>query len=248
MRNPQWHRDEIILALDLYFRLEPGQIHARNSEVIKLSEIINKLPIHEIRPDIKTFRNPNGVGLKLSNFLAIDPNYHGKGMKSYSKLDKEIFEEFVNDKTILIEIANNIKKIINNDNVNRKLYQIPVDCHDNYSVREGQVIYKLHKYRERDSKITQQKKRVQLKKNGQLKCEVCDFDFYLAYGELGFGFIECHHLIPLSEVASIAETTIDNLALVCANCHRMLHRKIDTLTITELKKICNVTKKAKMHQ
>ena len=43
MRNPKWHRDEIILALNLYFNLEPGQIHARNPEVIELSEILNKL-------------------------------------------------------------------------------------------------------------------------------------------------------------------------------------------------------------
>ena len=30
MRNPKWYRDELILALDLYFKLEPGQMHARN--------------------------------------------------------------------------------------------------------------------------------------------------------------------------------------------------------------------------
>jgi len=34
MRNPKWHRDEVILALDLYFKTEPGQIHARNPEVV----------------------------------------------------------------------------------------------------------------------------------------------------------------------------------------------------------------------
>ena len=72
MRNPKWHRDEIILALDLYFRLDPGQISARNPAIIELSKVLNKLPIHEERPDSVKFRNPNGVGLKLSNFLAID--------------------------------------------------------------------------------------------------------------------------------------------------------------------------------
>lgn len=71
MRNPKWHRDEIILALDFYFKIEPGQIHSRNPKVIELSELLNRLPIHENRPDAGKFRNANGVGLKLSNFLAI---------------------------------------------------------------------------------------------------------------------------------------------------------------------------------
>ncbi|WP_181566710.1 hypothetical protein [Aequorivita sp. CIP111184] len=70
MHNPKWHR-EIILALNLYFKLEPGQIQARNPAIIELSEVLNKLPIHEGRPNSVKFRNPNGVGLKLSNFLTI---------------------------------------------------------------------------------------------------------------------------------------------------------------------------------
>lgn len=89
MKNPKWHRDEIILALELYFELRPGEIHARNPRIIALSEILNKLPIYTNRPDAVRFRNPNGVALKLSNFLAIDPAYHGSGMASYSKLDKK---------------------------------------------------------------------------------------------------------------------------------------------------------------
>lgn len=46
--NPPWARDELILALELYFR-EPSACGSKtHSEVIKLSEILNKLPI---RPD-----------------------------------------------------------------------------------------------------------------------------------------------------------------------------------------------------
>ncbi|MFI2741258.1 hypothetical protein ACG2LH_00850 [Zhouia sp. PK063] len=120
MRNPKWQRDEIILALDLYFKTEPGQIHAKNPEIIKLSEILNKLPIHEEIPNQVKFRNPNGVGLKLSNFLAIDPNYKGKGMESYSKLDKEVFEEFENNKVELASIVSKIKKTVSNRNLSIK--------------------------------------------------------------------------------------------------------------------------------
>src|SRR5690606_40837895 len=63
MRNPKWQRDELILALDLYFDLEPGQIHARNPDVIALSDTLNQLPIHGNKREFEKFRNPNGVSL-----------------------------------------------------------------------------------------------------------------------------------------------------------------------------------------
>jgi 5-methylcytosine-specific restriction protein A len=236
MRNPKWHRDEIILALDLYFRTEPGQIHARNPEVIELSEVLNKLPIHEERPDQVKFRNPNGVGLKLSNFLAIDPNYQGKGMESYSKLDKEVFDEFENNKIKLASIASQIKKTASNSSLGKKLYKIEDDEDDeSLTVKEGKVIYKLHKHIERNSKINKKKKENYLKKNGKLDCEVCGLDFYEKYGEIGMGFMECHHRKPLNEIKEESETSLKDLALVCANCHRMLHRDLDTLSIEDLK-------------
>ncbi|MCD4771772.1 MAG: HNH endonuclease [Bacteroidales bacterium] len=71
-----------------------------------------------------------------------------------------------------------------------------------------------------------------------LKCKVCGFDFKEVYGEWGEGFIEVHHLQALAdnqgeEIETNPET---DLIVVCANCHRMLHRKKGmTLTIEELK-------------
>jgi len=99
------------------------------------------------------------------------------------------------------------------------------------------VIYKLHKLRERDNKINRRKKELYFKQNGKLNCEVCDFDFYMAYGELGKGFIEVHHKTPLSEIDGETKTNLDDLALVCPNCHRMLHREINTLSIKKLKSL-----------
>ena len=151
MRNPPWHRDEIILALDLYSRLEPGQINAKNSEIQELSRLLNRLPIFEIRPDEVKFRNPNGVSLKLSNFLAIDDTYHGKGMQSFSQLDEKVFKEFESDINKLHRVAKNIKSIATDPNLPNHLYLIPEnDEGEIFEVQEGAVIYKLHKFRERN--------------------------------------------------------------------------------------------------
>jgi len=59
------------------------------------------------------------------------------------------------------------------------------------------------------------------------------------YGDLRKGYIEYHHTIPLSQYGEVKITNIDDLCLVCSNCHRMLHRKRPWLTIDEIKQIIN---------
>jgi 5-methylcytosine-specific restriction protein A len=236
MRNPKWARDEIILALDLYFDKELGPMDSGNPKIIALSELLNRLPIFDYKPDQHTFRNPNGVTLKLSNFKALDPNYTGKGMEAYSKLDKEVFEEFSTDIKLLHQIANEIKQISDNPELSIEVSKIENDeTRETDSVKEGQVLYKLHKVRERDRKIIEAKKKKVLKEKGELKCEACDFDFEITYGELGKGYIECHHIIPLSNFQVNKETTLDDLALLCSNCHRMIHKDLSISTIKEFK-------------
>ncbi len=238
MRNPKWHRDEVILALDLYYDLKSGEMNSNNPEVIKLSELLNRLPIHMYRPDQEKFRNANGVNLKLGNFKFYDPEYVGVGLKGGSKLDQEVLNEFYGKRKLLKSIANKIKATVENKSVVDKLYSIPNEEDDVlHSVKEGKVIYKLHKLRERDSKINKKKKELYFKKFGKLNCEVCDFDFYNVYGEIGKGFIEAHHRVPLSDLDGESKTELKDLALVCSNCHRMLHREIDTLSIKDLKNI-----------
>jgi predicted HNH restriction endonuclease len=80
-----------------------------------------------------------------------------------------------------------------------------------------------------------------MKNNGKLACDVCDFDYTTVYGDLGVGFIECHHRIPVSDLQPGAKTKLSDLALVCANCHRMLHRKRPWLTIEVLRNLVAAT-------
>ncbi|HHT7166513.1 TPA: hypothetical protein ACTZ3T_002834 [Bacillus cereus] len=94
-RNPKWTRDELILALDCYFRNNPIHISNKHEKVIKLSEILNSLPIHEDRPNEEKFRNPHGVYMKRCNFLRFDPDYKGKGLERGSKLEKKYGMNFI---------------------------------------------------------------------------------------------------------------------------------------------------------
>jgi len=93
-RNPDWTRDELILALDLYFRFDRKQLDAKNPEVIELSKTLNLLQIHGNDKRNAEFRNPQGVSMKLGNFASLDPDYSGVGLQRGGKLDKQIWDEF----------------------------------------------------------------------------------------------------------------------------------------------------------
>ncbi|MDP3113107.1 MAG: EVE domain-containing protein [Thermodesulfovibrionales bacterium] len=99
---------------------------------------------------------------------------------------------------------------------------------------EGHAAYVLHRKRERSASLIQQAKTSAIKKFGSLYCQVCGFDFSLNYGRIGEGYIEAHHTIPVSELNENSVTRVQDIALVCSNCHRMLHRRRPWLSINEL--------------
>ena len=99
-RNPPWNREELILALDLYLRVEPSRIDATHPDVIALSSILNALPVPEGTLDL-TYRNPNGVAKKLQNFRSLDPAQEGKGLSHGGRQDTEIWREFAGDRARL---------------------------------------------------------------------------------------------------------------------------------------------------
>ena len=112
-RNPKWTREELILALDLFYQLNPSKFIASNSKIIELSNIIKKLNAYPLKSNEITFRNPNGVAKKLSNFLRFDSTYKGKGLEHGGRLEEEIWNEFNKNRNSLNNEVNNIlKKII----------------------------------------------------------------------------------------------------------------------------------------
>lgn len=88
-------------------------------------------------------------------------------------------------------------------------------------VKEGDEKVVRHILRERNRDIVIKKKQEAIKK-GCLRCEICGFSFIDKFGK---EFIECHHKTPISQTGSGTKTKLEDLGLVCANCHRMLHSK-----------------------
>jgi 5-methylcytosine-specific restriction protein A len=76
-------------------------------------------------------------------------------------------------------------------------------------------------------------------------CQGCGFNFIARYGSLGEGFIEAHHLRPLknlNEGQSLLYNIEKDFAVLCSNCHRMIHRMDDPSDLEEFKsKISEIT-------
>ncbi|EKF6713448.1 HNH endonuclease [Vibrio cholerae] len=102
---------------------------------------------------------------------------------------------------------------------------------------EGAEKYKKHRSLECDSSIARKVKAMRLKTSGRLECEVCEFDFFTAYGEHGLGYIEAHHTTPIKELKGTRKTQASELALVCSNCHKMLHRGKPLMSVIDLRKV-----------
>ena len=104
---------------------------------------------------------------------------------------------------------------------------------------EGKILLKKHLSRERNPKLISEAKRNFLKKHSRLFCEVCGFDFVKTYGEIGENFIEAHHIRPVSQMTDGEKTKLEDIVMVCSNCHSMLHRRKPWLTVEQLKKSIN---------
>lgn len=102
---------------------------------------------------------------------------------------------------------------------------------------EGNPRLVSHFRRERNSTIVKKKRATVFAETGALCCEVCGFNFEEVYGKHGEKFCEVHHLTPLHKADRNIETKLFDLAVVCSNCHRIIHRMTPMPTISELKKL-----------
>ena len=114
----------------------------------------------------------------------------------------------------------------------------PLDTPDggsSFGTLEEKRNYRYHRVVERNRKLALEAKRI----HGYV-CQVCHFNFEKKYGRLGIEYIEAHHLTPISELPEGERVELspkNDFAVVCANCHRMLHRKGAPISFEEFAKM-----------
>jgi predicted HNH restriction endonuclease len=112
----------------------------------------------------------------------------------------------------------------------------PSDLEASLQGKEGRLLTRLHSYKERDRKFSQQTKQYYKSKNGgKLICDGCGVDPNTRYGASGERCVEAHHKVPIEELQPDSITTVEEMAILCANCHRIVHSKKPCLTVDELR-------------
>jgi 5-methylcytosine-specific restriction enzyme A len=237
--NPDWTRDELILALNVYLKHRPSEPRKGTREIQELSASLKRLGERLFSPDERahTFRNENSVYMKLMNFRRLDLKYTAGGKTGLSrgaKTDEDVWEEFGGDAVRCQQVAQAIMASLDDPEVNATW--LGSDTDDGIQeAAEGRLLTRKHIVRERNRRLVENKRKQAMKRYGKLTCEACEFDFAIRYGNRGIGFIECHHTKPVEALTEGHRTHLDDLALVCANCHRMIHRERPWLSLAELR-------------
>ena len=241
-KNPKWTRQETILALDLYWR-EPGIKYREpeDPEVVALSDLLNRYHRSIGTPRTSDLRNPNGVSMKLGNFMRLDPELTGSGLMNGARLEEEVWNAYVNDKDSLRREATSIAEHIKADSQSASSDPLPDLESDEELASEGDPRTYAHRSYERKSG-NRKKKIDSIKKRGlPIACECCGFDFEKTYGERGRDFIEVHHAVPVSELAADQTLRMSDLRLLCSNCHRMVHRRQPWLSVEEVQSLIGLS-------
>ncbi len=96
--------------------------------------------------------------------------------------------------------------------------------------REGDMKLGPHRRRERGAGLARAKKAQFLREHGRLFCEHCQFDPVAVHGTpLASSCIEVHHRdTQIQDMAPAHVTRLRHLMCLCANCHRLEHRRLAT--------------------
>ncbi|MBE1457655.1 5-methylcytosine-specific restriction protein A [Nocardiopsis terrae] len=233
LRDPPWEQDEIILACALVVDNGWKELRSGDAGVTELSALLRRLPLHPVSARSDAFRSPHSVSRKTTDLATSRPGYTGAATKG-GKLDKEVVRAFWEEPERMTAAAARIRALSGEFEE-----QLPVDDSvegEEFSAVEGRLLLRAHRSRERDPKLRRARIDQVRKKGLPVACEVCEFDFGRFYGERGQGYIECHHVVPLHHIGE-SRTRPEDLALLCSNCHRMIHRSKDWITPEELRAV-----------
>jgi 5-methylcytosine-specific restriction protein A len=215
--NPNWNRDETILALEAYFALAGKNPSAKDPQIIALSQTLRALPYHGEAARKPTFRNPDGAAFKVQNLRSRET---GKGLGNVSRMDREIWDEFGANPAEVTRLATLIRAGIAADH---QAATPAIDEAEDIEFYEGRLLTQRHMRRERSAGL----RRALLKKRqgDAMHCDICGEAHASLPPELRTAAFEAHHIVPIAAVGEGA-TKLSDVALVCATCHRLLHRLI----------------------
>ena len=207
MANASFTRDEVILALDVFYSAGSNPLNNDSPLIVSLSELLNRLPIHSARGQKETFRNCSGVSTQIARFR--------RGLISQERAEHvgnlffEVEAEFKERHTELHAIAEAIRR-------NEPYYEGFSFGNEIEAQKfpEGALLSHLHRMIEtRDGEKHPKGERCAI-------CQIKLSDIYSSSAEL----ISNHLLVPLTQLDGSNKYSASDYISVCPTCHAALHR------------------------
>lgn len=209
-------------------------LHKENG--LKTSELItllsSELEISGRDAEILTGRNDTYFSQKVRNLVS-HRTLENKRLATYERIRNDGLHKITDEgEKYLLENINNFAFILDNNFSESQRKNVIEKDYSNLIIEEGFTKFSQVKTKARSRKLVAIAKE-HYSNNGEIYCSACNFNFEKFYGEIGKGYIEIHHLEPIFAREDVFEQSINeaisNVTPVCANCHRIIHRKKDLL-------------------
>ena len=149
--NPDWTRDEVILALDLYLSCGGMVPSGSDARVKALSQTLQSLSVHPASRRVESFRNPDGVSFKLQNIRQVAS---GKGLANVSQVDRDIWLRFGDKPDIVKKLASEILSLAGGKDASAGEAMTSYNASgDEVVFAEGRVLTSSHTRRERSREL-----------------------------------------------------------------------------------------------
>ena len=228
---------------DIEIKSRPREFNSYSFEdrvsIVK-AYLFENLSYEKIDTNVLKLNNPEDEGWKKNS----------KGWQSWAIINhlglgkfKGIFQGMSTEEAIIELKSKNdssyddLISILESDSLSDELFENDIDSETSSEftvLKEGQKKQIFTTKYERKPKLRKQAVQIH-----GTTCMACGFNFEDFYGERGSKYIEVHHIKPLSQTDE--EVEIDpatDLVVLCANCHRMVHRKKnEVLSLEELKSL-----------
>ena len=228
--NWEWKRQEIILLFHTVCSYPPEKFNLEKGHLAIINELAGLLQ----RPPAMVFE-------KIQHLLYLNSGgRHGK-WSGGTKVDREVFEEFNEDKERLSFVATKIKEDLLNHSSNYG------DIFADFSEAEAKEIERLTKEGWTVAEIGNSAPSIQyrtIKQHDRIptvsaiaklragfKCEIhgCDYEPFI--GIYNLPYVEVHHI---KRLADDGEDTLKNVACLCPKHHREIHFGLNKERLKEI--------------
>ncbi|NCD69417.1 MrcB family domain-containing protein [Mucilaginibacter agri] len=220
-----------VTSLDKVYKRDTKDILKIRAQDFRAQIGIDNIKFTEMDIRLRTLKSTTSKYPKLYEAGNIIAKYY----PSDNIPEKELLQQDITDILMIY------KMLCYNDGISSSKIEVESD-EENYTGFENLRNFRFHKRLERNVQLSKKVKKAQ-----GYNCKACGINFENAYGTLGRNFIEAHHLKPISLLTGdqVQLNAKKDFAVLCSNCHSMIHKYQDPSDLDGFRKLLKYNYKHK---